>query len=323
MAKPKTYRAEAVLKLPAALRLQPELGGLLKSATICGLDVHVVLPDFEFAGDDFEPRLHRRARVDWLDAFAKKNEDPLPGFPFGEAVCFRKGKITQLLATRLLVLPRSELTRAQARQLRDGADAWLDLLATWIEVVYRRDLQLQTFQTEHIGKSAYVWLDRGAKGELFGERQQLYVNLAKTPLIGKREWGSLLAKVSAGTQPPEAHVFLRDARHAQNIGRYRRSVLDSATAAELSLAKLRDTILSSGDKRVANYVGNKARSLNAIVEFLKKMKQALPVDIKESIAEPRNLAIHHGQEPDELTASKALRTADEVVELAFPWKGLL
>ena len=204
----------------------------------------------------------------------------------------------------MLVLPKAQLTRAQARRLRDDSDRWLDLLALWIEVVYRQDLQQELLRTEYIGKAAQVWLGNGGEGERFGERRRSYLNLGKRSLVGKREWSRLVLRASAGARPPEAHVFLRDARRAMNSGHHRRSVLDSATAAELSLAKLRDDLLSSGDRRLASYVGKEVWSLNAIARFLRGDEPIAP-DIKTAIAEPRNKAIHQGHEPDQATAAKA------------------
>lgn len=322
--RPKTYNAEAVFDLPTPLRLRPEALGALRPAMVGGLEVHVVLPDFRFDGIWFSPQLHRRSQVDWLGEFSEREgpEDE-PDALFGDVTKYGpRGKIREFWATRVLILPKAELTRAQARRLRDDSDRWLDLLALWIEVVYRQDLQQELLRTEYIGKSAQVWLGNGGEGERFGERRRSYLNLGKRSLIGKREWSRLVVRASAGARPPEAHVFLRDARHAMNIGHHRRSVLDSATAAELSLAKLRDDLLSSGNQRLASYVGKEVWSLSAIAKFLRAMNQSLP-DIKKAIVEPRNKAIHQGHEPDEATAAKALATADEVVGLAFPWKTLL
>jgi hypothetical protein len=62
-------------------------------------------------------------------------------------------------------------------------------------------------------------------------RHELILSLGSAPKITPAQWGGALARASDGARPPEAHVFLRDARHAKNIGQFRRSVLDSATAA--------------------------------------------------------------------------------------------
>jgi hypothetical protein len=68
----KTYRVEAVVDLPAPLFLGSEFLGLLKSATIGGVAVHVVLPDVNESGN--ETVLHSRALVDWVGSFAEKKQ---------------------------------------------------------------------------------------------------------------------------------------------------------------------------------------------------------------------------------------------------------
>jgi hypothetical protein len=53
------------------------------------------------------------------------------------------------------------------------------------------------------------------------------------------------------------------------------------------------------------------------------MNLSLSPDLTKAIAEPRNKAIHQGDEPDEATAMLALATAEQVVDLAFTRKRLL
>ncbi len=53
------------------------------------------------------------------------------------------------------------------------------------------------------------------------------------------------------------------------------------------------------------------------------MNQKLPAKIQQDISEPRNKAIHQGHEPDGAIAASALAKAEEIVDLAFPWKKLL
>ena len=83
-------------------------------------------------------------------------------------------------------------------------------------------------------------------------------------------------------------------------------MLDAATAAELSLAKLRDDYLSSNDTRLAGYVRRKARQIDGLSSFLKDMGRKLPDGIKGELNDPRNKAIHAGHELDEETADAAL-----------------
>jgi hypothetical protein len=325
VSEPKTYTAEAVIDLPAPLLLGPEFLGLLKPAVVGGVEVHVVLPDFKVGETGFETVLHPRARVDWLGSFAKKESEDDRESPFGGVTSWQgTGKVLQFSATRLLVLPRSRVTRRSARSLHRAADDWVQLLEMWIEVVAREDLHQERVRVENPGRSAYVWLSKGKKqGGVLKTEPLIVINLGGPLTIIPRQWGRMLMKASEGAQPPEAHLFLRDARNARNSGRYRRSVLDSATAAELGLAKLRDDDLAGSGALLQKYVQGKAQQISRLSEFLSTMGNELPEKIQQEIGEPRNKAMHEGHEPDEETATKALDKAEQVVDLAFPWRKLL
>ena len=267
--------------------------------------------------------LHPRAQVDWLDAFARKPGEEDPGWPFGRV--FGWGEEREFAVTRLLVLPKGRVTAREARNLHGAAEDWNELLATWIEVLVHEDLHRERVKVEKTGQSVHVWVDRGKDpGELLKGKHTIRFDFSGGALaITPWQWGKMLAKASNGAQPPEAHVFLRDARRARNAGHFRRSVLDSATAAELGLAKLRDDALKKAEKRLAAYVRKNVRQINNLAAFVKAMGGSPPENITEDIAEPRNKAIHGGREPDEETAAKAFVKAEEVVDLAFPWKKLL
>lgn len=294
---------------------------MLKPAEIGNVAVHIVLPNFSESGN--ETILHPRARVDWIGSFANRDSEDNPRWPFGEM--YGWGDERELSATRLLVLPKDRLTLREARKLHDAAESWVQLLGTWIEVVARTDLRQERVKVEKPGQSAFVWVDREkARGTVLKGKHIFTLNLDGLPLsISPWQWGRMLAKTSEATRPPEAHIFLRDARHARNTGLYRRSVLDSATAAELGLAKLRDDELAGGKVPLHDYVREKAQQIGGLTKFLSKMGRQLPERIQQEIGEPRNKAIHEGQEPNEETATKALAKAEEVLDLAFPWKGLL
>lgn len=287
---------------------------------IGGVPVHVVLPDFDRSGNG--TILHRRSHVDWVESLKTKPDEDDPEHPFG--VAHGWGEEREFIVKRLLILPRGKVTQRQASQLAHGAEPWAELLHTWIEVVARTDLHEELVGRDERGGTTFVWLDKGKPpGKVLKGRHELVLSLGSAPKITPAQWGGALAKASDGAQPPEAHVFIRDARHAKNIGQFRRSVLDSATAAELALAKLRDEVLADSDRPLGDYVRGRVRQIDGISNFLLKVGRTIPPRIREEIAEPRNRAIHAGREPDEDAAVKALGKAEEVVDLAFPWRKLL
>lgn len=280
--------------------------------------MHVVLPDF----DGKETVLHKRSQPGWVAAFKKKKGKDDPERPFGQV--YGWGEERELSVKRLLILPKERLTQRQATELAHAAEPWAELLHAWIEVVTREDLHQGIISRDEQGGRAFAWIDKGKKpGKAFRGKHQITLKLGNTPAITPAQWGRILAKASDETRPPEAHVFLRDARHAKNIGHFRRSVLDSATATEVALAKLRDDALASSDQKVGAYVQESAQQVRRLVEFLKAVGQKLPDAIIQEVGTPRNRAIHEGKDPNEATATKALKKAEEVLDLAYPWKKLL
>lgn len=319
----KTYKAEVAIELSAPLWLGSEFLGLLKPARIGGVDLHVVLPSF---GGEVGERtvLHSRSRLDWIGFFAERDRDDDRDWPFGGVAKWKQDEAVEFTAHRLLALPRHRVTAAEARRLKLAVDGWVLSLETWIDVVARADQRKRTIRIDHQGDSALVWLDRGGQsGELIPGKQRVMFEFGSALAITPWQWGKMLREVSDRTVPPEAHLFLRDARHALNSGQHRRSVLDSATAAELSLAKLRDDFLKSSNTRLAGYVSRNVRQIDGLSKFVKEMGRKVPDGIKGELSEPRNKAIHAGNELDKKTADAALGKAEEVVDLAFPWKKLL
>lgn len=64
----------------------------------------------------------------------------------------------------------------------------------------------------------------------------------------------MLAKATDRMEPPEAHMFIRDARRAENAGNHRRAVLDAATAAEIAFAELRDEAVKTAEPGLRAYI---------------------------------------------------------------------
>ena len=258
----------------------------------------------------------------WVDSFKEKSDEDDPEHPFG--VAYGWGEEREFIAKRLLILPKEKLTQRQANEMAQAAEPFAALLHTWVEVIARADLHQGLVSHDEQGGATFVWLNKGKPpGKILKGRHKLILSLGSAPKITPTQWGRVLAEASVGARPPEAHVFLRDARHAKNISQFRRSVLDSATAAELGLPKLRDEVLADSDARLGAYMRGRVRQIDGISKFLSRVGRKVPIGIKEEIAEPRNKAIHGGHDPDKETATRALEKAGEVLDLASPWKKLL
>jgi hypothetical protein len=331
----KKFLVEVAIDLPAGFQLDAAFLGLVKPATIGGVAVDIVLPDFEPDSDGypFGPKLDARASADWVGHFDTRDPEGERKWPFGSVTQTRRAEsgkeedtIEAFLTARLLALPTAEITLSDARRLKRAADEWTRLLETWLEVVSRQDLH-EKFIVEHqTGRTAFVWIDRGnnPRGSLLGDEQSGFtLNFGKALPITPSDWGRILTKASEGVDPPEAHLFIRDARQALNESNHRRAVLDAATAAEISLAELRDKAVQGADSGLAVYIEKKVAQIDRLAGFLRAVGETLPENITEDIARPRNDAIHRGHDPSKEIAAKALLKAEEITELATPWSSLL
>jgi hypothetical protein len=329
------FLVEVAIDLPSGFQLDAAFLGLVRPATIGGVAVDIVLPDFEpdCDGYPFGPKLDARASADWVGHFDTRDPEEERKWPFGSVTQTRRAEsgkeeedtIEAFLTGRLLALPTAEITLADARSLKRAADDWTRLVETWLEVVSRQDLH-EKFIVEHrSGRTALVWIDRGnnPRGSLLGDEGGFTLNFGKALAITPDDWERILTKASEGVDPPEAHLFIRDARQALNDGNHRRAVLDAATAAEISLAELRDKAVQGADSGLAVYIEKKVKQIERLAGFLRAVGETLPENITEDIARPRNDAIHRGHDPSEEIAAKALLKAEEIVELATPWSNLL
>jgi hypothetical protein len=330
----KAFQLEAVTDLKSGLLFGPEFLGLSRPATIGGVDVRVRIPAFEFINGEneaFRPRLPAAAKIDWVSHFTQAPHSEW--HPFGKVTSWHpkkpNGGISEFNVNRLFFLSVAKATEAEAQKFLHGVDGWRDLLELWIEVVAKVDQQRSGVDVEQHGVGTRVWLQcagpKGKKGKSVNCKHPISATVRKFPIlpITHVEWREILRLASEGVEPPEVYVLLRDARRELNQKRFRRSVLDSATAAEVALAKLRDDALKPATPGVATYVQGRARQLGGLLEFHKVNKQSLPEGIQEEIALPRNQAIHSGAEPTGGAAGKCLKKAEEVVDLAFPHSQLL
>jgi hypothetical protein len=127
-----------------------------------------------------------------------------------------------------------------------------------------------------------------------------------------------------GTQPPDAWLFIRDARSLVNARQYRRAVLDAGTAAELAM-----TALIDGKHTHLNFLEReklleKHRGLwEMSCLMVQSQAGTRPAGLQKDLAEPRNRAAHDGAALSEAKAIAAIAIAVDLVEQLHPLQGLL
>jgi hypothetical protein len=326
-------RATIIVELSASLQLGPEFAGLSRPATIGGVEFDILLPDFDTGTSGFPVKLPPGVREDWIPFFRGRDPDYERGWPFGSVRSWSGDgpAILEFLAHRLFALPKGPVGLSELDEVRSSVDGWARLVEEWVEVGARTDLHRDVIKVADVeGQTGFIQLDRGddrPRPFRHLHRDDVQDHLTITfggPLtLSPDSWGAILAKASEGRRPPEPHLFILDARRALNADHHRRSVLDSATAAEIALARLRDEAVRNGPTGLAEYIRKNVTEIKRLAGFLKTVGVEIPENITERIAQPRNKAIHLGHELDFEIATKALGKAEEIVDLAFPVDTLL
>ncbi len=317
---------EGSSKLKYSFKLKSELLGFSANATIGGVKVSVTLPDFSYVSGKFKPKLPETSKIEWTGYYS---DEPFnSNFPWGNIQRHNKNlgiSGVRDFSVKRLYFESEKITEAEGKSVLHAIEDWCDNLITWLEVYCQTDLSDNNVEVQqHAANSTLVTISDENKKEIQCKHAVHIWTSIESPLsINKGEWQSILDIVSTGKKPPESHLFLSDALKMINAKRYRRSVLDSATAAEIALIEMRDNTLVGVDEKVSDYVKLKAEQIYNLVQYLKKSDVDLPDKIKEEIAEPRNKSIHFGVEPDEVVARNCLNKAREVSHRIFPLDKIL
>jgi len=328
---------EGVFQLPAPVALKVEALGARVPVRINGQEFQLIPPSLQLV--DARPTLVAppmetvRPDLDWDERYRSvgsawgrmahfKSTDPLGA---NGAALVRAFVIRQTMAAA----DKAQSVQQQERgeDLYQHIDAWWRLVADWVEVVARQNLDPHYDGASRPGDDLELWFKHGSDGGTVNNPTPLLITVSPVNDLTSDRWKAVLQAASDGRQPPTEHLLLRDAIAANRRGQRRRAVLDAATAAEMALTYLLDQELAGLRSDVAGYVREKSRQISGRVQALKNLGVQLPGDagkrIISCLAEPRNKAIHGGHEPSVDETREALKIADEIMEAASPRSALL
>jgi len=110
---------------------------------------------------------------------------------------------------------------------------------------------------------------------------------------------------------------------AARAGDRRRAVIDSGTAAEVSLASCVAVQLWAGGLAISagERIIQQANGVVGLVDLYESLGGNLPVSkrrVMDQLAKPRNDAAHGGQAPDQTGVENAMTVATSIVRTATP-----
>ena len=327
---------QMVVALPATLTLDAECLGTVWTTELDSLGVEIVLPTAQG---------HHGGRRD-------VGPPPIPGIwewgivselltddvPWGSVVSRRddtplgKGDVVNIYHVLLRFQVDAGIDEEAAQEITDRLmptlKTWMNLLADWIEVLQQTYLKRSEFPVEAMfptgSKLLVLYVDgrprrRLSRDSPIGAR----VGIAHKEM-SLAKWHLAVRLAEASREPPTEYAFLRDARGSLRSGSGRRAVLDAATAAEISVAKLLDAQTASAGEPIRKAIRDANNNLGRATRTLRQtFGMTLRKDIQSGLAEPRNDAIHAGVEPSRDVAKLAIEIAAELVERATPYAELV
>ncbi|MCH6230429.1 hypothetical protein MK786_06730 [Microbacterium sp. CFH 31415] len=200
-------------------------------------------------------------------------------------------------------------TGPEIDSLFEEVQSWFDNVLVWIGAATGQDTLIDNpihRRKWGEGLSFRALSDDGPSGTTWPNRMEIRVSRPTPLTLGMLR--RVIAMSNAARLPPDAHLFLRDARGELIRGRFRRSVIDAATSVELVLARLHSRNSFPG-------LNHPRPTLGLLVDHA---TVALPVDTRDGLVDRRNDAIHRGAHTGRETASRALEIATQIVTQLEP-----
>lgn len=214
---------------------------------------------------------------------------------------------------------------ARAGAVRE-LEAWWAVLSSWISVFTRQDF-VEIGKTRGGIRSGPIVTWSGDKD---GYRVNATIDTSlpvvsdDVDILDHRTLTGCMRLAGDGAQPPDAWLFIRDARSLVNARQYRRAVLDAGTAAELAMTALIDAKHNHLNLLEREKLLEKHRGLWEMSGLMEQSQAGTrPPGLQKDLAEPRNQAAHEGAALSEAKANAAIAVAVDLVEQLHPLHRLL
>lgn len=210
-----------------------------------------------------------------------------------------------------------------ARECHQLMPEWHRRLTDWIEILAKDDLDadhpLESHQSPDFMCALWTYRTNG-------KRSYDYVNPALVLMLSKGEsaldktlWSSAIRSANKRLEPTEVRLLLRDARAALHRKKFRRTVLDAATAVELLIEPaLRKKLLQSNSPVVVEHLLKQGWRFSWRKQIMKKLGMWLPPRIEKDLMDVRNGVIHKNASVARPQAAKALEQAEQLADYYEP-----
>lgn len=308
--------------LPVALEC---LGGTFRSQ-IGGVSVQVLVPRIHRPELDDRPALappdfHVLNSVKWEDFYASE-EFALSDTPWGKVHSWHlQDRGIGIANVRRLGVrfsaEESDLNDHYEKFVENLEDWWVSLKA-WIEIIL--SIRMTNVTLDRAFVPAFAWT-RSSPGDPLRQLPPIHPPTLFMSASSDCITRARLARTFsiAGKEEPELEWrLIRSARQHLWEGRYRASVLDSGTAAELGLTRIIENLLQDAPAAPRRALLDKYKTLGGRGDLCRRLGGDVPSDLSAKLTEPRNRATHQGSELSEQQAQGAERVARLIVESVKP-----
>lgn len=214
--------------------------------------------------------------------------------------------------------------KAAAQLFGDEVAAWWSSVSDWLDVLTLQDFaSLKRAQRSILNDSVQMWSGDSAGVRKAGISYQVLTGgIHQVEVLDEHQLQAALDLAASGTPPDVEWLFMRDARSLLNAGEYRRAVIDACTAAELAVTALIDRKFdddgTSQAERTREFGAHHGLSKLKLLHKKRGAVGALPKRLVDDVGAPRNKATHKGERLGKAEAETAIKTAVDVVAIAFP-----
>jgi hypothetical protein len=206
---------------------------------------------------------------------------------------------------------------------REGRQEFSSIMGNWLTIV--RDW-LAAWSgnvrdtVEHEGTPAILAATEGAPKYFGGAGGTTMVIVQDQRPSSPAEWEAALKAASDGVELPLEHQLISEAVVQAHRRQHRHSVISAVSATEVAFARsAREQLIRIG--WAARDVADLLKGTNGVVDLYRLIAahRQLPVSIRQvrdQLAEPRNLAVHGGESPNRETVKKAIHTARALLSVS-------
>lgn len=212
------------------------------------------------------------------------------------------------------------------REVVKEIEAWWDAVSLWIGVFTKQDMVEvgKTHAGIRVGPIITWSADKDgfrANGSIDTSRP---VVSDEVEILDHRTLKACVTLAANGVRPPDAWLFVKDARALTHARQYRRAVIDAGTAAELAMIALIDPTLTGMNLLEREKLFERNRGLWELSNLMVTQNAGTrPARLQQDLAEPRNRAAHEGAALNGAKANAAISVAVALVEQLYPLEGFI